>query len=470
VIEDITYDVRIYKTEVYSGARLTTYYVRWKTGRKMWRQPYRNKAQAQSFLAELRAAARKGEAFSISTGRPVFWRRTKGDMSWYEFACAYADLKWKAGSAHHRKDIARVLVAATPAMFTTDRGRPEAVDIRRALTRWGFNTKRRKDCPEDVVQVLTWVARNTKPVSVLSDPTILRALLDSATTRLDGKRVAPSTARRHRAILHNALEYAVERKLLGENPLPGLKWKTPRTTNEVDRRCVVNPTQAKALLDAVRRQRPSGPRLVAFFAVMYYCGLRPEEAVNLREENVTVPPRVWNPKTKAWEEPEEDKDWGELHFRLVAPEVPRDWTDDGSQREQRHQLKHRAEGEERRVPCPPAATRLLRAHIEEFDYGEGGRLFRGIRTDELAPATMRRTWKRARKEALSAKDYASPLGRRPYDLRHACLSTWLNGGVQPTQVAEWAGHSLDVLLRIYAKCLVGQDEVAKRRIAEALRS
>ena len=54
-------------------------------------------------------------------------------------------------------------------------------------------------------------------------------------------------------------------------------------------------------------------------------------------------------------------------------------------------------------------------------------------------------------------------------LRHACLSTWLNGGVYPTQVAEWAGHSVDVLLRIYAKCVVGQDELAKRRISEALR-
>jgi hypothetical protein len=36
-------------------------------------------------------------------------------------------------------------------------------------------------------------------------------------------------------------------------------------------------------------------------------------------------------------------------------------------------------------------------------------------------------------------------------------------------VAEWAGHSVDVLLRIYAKCVVGQDELAKRRIFEALR-
>jgi len=37
-------------------------------------------------------------------------------------------------------------------------------------------------------------------------------------------------------------------------------------------------------------------------------------------------------------------------------------------------------------------------------------------------------------------------------------------------VAEWAGHSVDVLLRIYAKCLAGHYEAAKRRITEALRT
>jgi hypothetical protein len=35
-------------------------------------------------------------------------------------------------------------------------------------------------------------------------------------------------------------------------------------------------------------------------------------------------------------------------------------------------------------------------------------------------------------------------------------------------VAEWTGHGVDVLLRIYAKYVVGQDELAKRRISEAL--
>jgi hypothetical protein len=58
--------------------------------------------------------------------------------------------------------------------------------------------------------------------------------------------------------------------------------------------------------------------------------------------------------------------------------------------------------------------------------------------------------------------------RRPYDLRLLPLDV-AQRRVPPTQVAEWAGHSVDVLRRIDAKCQVGQDELAKQRIAEALR-
>jgi hypothetical protein len=52
---------------------------------------------------------------------------------------------------------------------------------------------------------------------------------------------------------------------------------------------------------------------------------------------------------------------------------------------------------------------------------------------------------------------------------HAAVSTWLNAGVPAPQVAEWAGHSVDVLLRVYAKCITGQQADAKRRIEEATR-
>jgi hypothetical protein len=45
----------------------------------------------------------------------------------------------------------------------------------------------------------------------------------------------------------------------------------------------------------------------------------------------------------------------------------------------------------------------------------------------------------------------------------------LNAGVPAPQVAEWAGHSVDVLLRVYARCIYGQQYEAKRRIEEATR-
>ncbi|MES9535935.1 hypothetical protein [Actinomadura sp. NPDC000600] len=41
-------------------------------------------------------------------------------------------------------------------------------------------------------------------------------------------------------------------------------------------------------------------------------------------------------------------------------------------------------------------------------------------------------------------------------------------GVPPTQVAQWAGHSVEVLLKIYAKVIVGQDRVWEGLIDDAL--
>jgi hypothetical protein len=48
------------------------------------------------------------------------------------------------------------------------------------------------------------------------------------------------------------------------------------------------------------------------------------------------------------------------------------------------------------------------------------------------------------------------------------VSLWLNSGVPATEVARRAGHSVDVLLTVYAKCIDGQEEMANRRIEEAL--
>jgi hypothetical protein len=84
-------------------------------------------------------------------------------------------------------------------------------------------------------------------------------MLGQATGRVDGKNAAASTARRHRIILANAMDYAVELGLLETNPIRVLKWTAPKVSGQVDRRSVVNPRQARALLGAARTQNPSGP-------------------------------------------------------------------------------------------------------------------------------------------------------------------------------------------------------------------
>ena len=470
-MNETSYNVRFYKTKIYKGRKVTTYYVRWVIDREEWTEPFRNVAQADSFRSELVTAARKGEAFSIKTGRPVSWQRTASEISWYEFTCKYVDMKWKSASAKYRKDIARALTAATPAMIPDDRsGRPDDATIRTALRRWAFNSKQRDQAPADVAVVLAWLSRNSAFVSTLTVAANARRILDAATTNVNGKQAAASTARRHRTILANALDYAHELGTIdsGTNPIRALKWRAPKTSVTVDRRCVVNPRQARALLAAVRAQQPSGPRLVAFFGTIYYAGLRPEEAISLSKDNLTFSPRIKNKETKKWEDSPETDGWGEFEFADAAPDAGSEWTDDGDHRERR-QLKHRAKGESRTVPIHPELVALLRAHIENFGTGPEGQLFTGVRGGELPTITYRRAWIAARKVALTPAERKSPLARRVYDLRHACLSMWLNAGVHAPQVAEWAGHGVDVLLRIYAKCIDGQHDIAKRRIAEALR-
>jgi hypothetical protein len=77
-------------------------------------------------------------------------------------------------------------------------------------------------------------------------------------------------------------------------------------------------------------------------------------------------------------------------------------------------------------------------------------------------------WAEARQAAITEAQYRSPLGCRPYDLRHAAVPLWLNSGVPATEVARRAGHGVAVLLKIYAHCIDGQADAANQRITDAL--
>lgn len=122
----------------------------------------------------------------------------------------------------------------------------------------------------------------------------------------------------------------------------------------------------------------------------------------------------------------------------------------------------------RTVPACPELIRHIRAHADHFGTAPDGRLFTSAAGGKLRYATFASIWSRARVAALTTAQAASPLAGRPYDLRHAAVSTWLNAGVAAPQVAEWAGHSVQMLLSAYAKCIDGQEEQDRMRIEEAL--
>ncbi|MEV7588740.1 hypothetical protein AB0O42_00545 [Streptomyces sp. NPDC089922] len=115
-------------------------------------------------------------------------------------------------------------------------------------------------------------------------------------------------------------------------------------------------------------------------------------------------------------------------------------TDSGKRHDKRG-LKSREAKADRPVPIPQILVAMLREHIEEFGTAHGGRLFANERGGVLGTSSYWRVWQEARAFALPPDRAASPLARRPYDLRHTCITNWLNAGVPAAGVARRAGDS-----------------------------
>ncbi|MTD56543.1 hypothetical protein [Amycolatopsis pithecellobii] len=85
-------------------------------------------------------------------------------------------------------------------------------------SRWAFNTKRPDaEKPPEIMRGLKWVSANTVPVSRLNDEAVRREVPEQISLKLDGKQAAARTVNRQRAVLDNALDYAVELKALTAN-------------------------------------------------------------------------------------------------------------------------------------------------------------------------------------------------------------------------------------------------------------
>jgi integrase len=401
-------------------------------------------------------ALRKGEQFDVETGLPASeLRALNGAVTWYEHTLAYVGSRWDRLPAKSRRNDADALATITPALVKTTTGRPAPRVLRRALYGWAYNKSRwDEEPPADVADALRWVEKNSVAISALENPATLRAALDALSTLLDGSPAAGRTARRKRACLSDVLGLAVERRYftIPVNPLTTVKWTAPKSTEEVDPASVANPRQVRELLEAVRAQGERGAHLEAFFGCLYYAAMRPAEAVGLKASQCHLPKRGW----------------GHLTLRGGIVHAGHDWTDDNRAHQERH-LKARAVRDSRVVPIPPHFVSMLRWHIERYSAAPDGRLFRTNRGGVIQDTGYGEVWAEARSTALSSSEVASPLARRPYDLRCAGVSFWLFSGVDPMEVARRAGHSVAVLLRVYAKVLAQAQDRANRQIEAGLR-
>ena len=172
----------------------------------------------------------------------------------------------------------------------------------------------------------------------------------------------------------------------------------------------MNHAQARALLAAARSTYPA---LEAYFACLYYAAIRPAEARHLRVRDCLLP----------------ESGWGELIRLGSTASAGSAWTDTGQANEDR-QLKHRGVSDTRPVPASPELVEILRQHIETFPMSPDGRLFvtrvgrAGVPlpqpfTKPLSMGTTCRVWTAARAAAFTEAEYAPPLAKRPYGLRHA---------------------------------------------------
>ena len=240
--EAVTYDIRVYKTNVRKGRTVTSYHVRWNTGQKTWKSVFRNGAKADSFRSSLLAAARTGEAFSLTTGRPISWQRVESSVSWYAFTLDYTAAKWPYVSPNHRRGIAGALTDVTEAMLSHDDPPYMRQQIRQALQTWAYSERLRGNTtpPDKLAEVVGWLQSGTVPLAELarpgSSPVRVRAILDRLSRKQDGKPAAANTLMRKRIVTNNAMEYACEIGALPANPLKSVKWTRPRTLTTVDPR------------------------------------------------------------------------------------------------------------------------------------------------------------------------------------------------------------------------------------------
>lgn len=271
--------------------------------------------------------------------------------------------------------------------------------------------------------------------AALGADTLIEAITHARLAKMIGSHPWASAKLRNNYLiaLRGALGLHYRGQLASADPMIGIenqrvarKLPDPLTPDERDR-----------ILSDMRKHYD--PRVTAYFELAFFAGMRPEELIALR----------WT-----------DIDWGRETIR-----VQRVRTFKGGERDETKT------GTGRDVDLVPLAMTALQS-MKPFTFLK--------RDDDGRPADVfenpvtGRPW---HDERSQRDHYWAPTlkrlgirGRRAYCTRHTYCTAALMAGVNPAYIASQAGHSVKMLLDVYARWLPGADAGNQRRMLAAATS
>jgi integrase len=422
--------------------------VRWKVDGAPERTAcFATRKAARAHQARLIAAVSAGELFDRGTREPVSWRTADLGPTIAEFVRDWIARNRDTWLPTTLRSEIEEAAAWLPALGTRQ-------VAERAVVYAMLKTVLNPGLTPSRTQLDLWrrLVGASRPAGSLRRDH-MDAALAACRTNLDGSSAAASYYTRRRVNLGQVLKDAVARDVLARNPLAGYKTpKAARPSPKVDVSEIGELEQVRQVLAKVAER---SRKWMILFALMYYAGLRPSEAVIVRWRDLTRLP---------------EGGWGELRVRKSAAEAGRKYTGTDHAR-QENGLKWREADVTRPVPLPPVLVALLRDWRTE-----------GARPDDLVcpaprggPAsatTIQRVWKAARNAVLGTTSEDCGVDpnclHRPYSLRHSAASLWLGLGVPAEDVAERLGNSKAELWRTYADVLPSHREQANAAIGAAL--
>ena len=418
------------------------YYAKWRVDGRDRTRSFKSRAEADRFRTRLATAAHDGLEFDATTGLPVAWLPTTSGPTWWTWSREWLDLKWPQWSGHTRRTAVESLTALTPLLVS--RGAAAAPD---GLAAWLREVGYRPGHDHGGAIEGRWLQRWSVPLAAI-DAGLLEDVLVAVCRRADGSATVPAVSRRRRNSLGAVLRSAVRRGVLDINPMDRIEWRTPARSMAVDVATVPSPAEIAAVVEVVASSSSNGARYAALFAAVGMAGMRPSEAIGLLLDDVDLPADGWGT--------------ARLRGAVTAPGTR--YTADGGVVEAKG-LKQRAPGATRDVPLAPALVAELCAHLDRFTPVDG-HVFSNAAGRPITPTNYGPVWIRARTQLWPERH---PLASATvYDLRHGAATMMLRAGVPPAEVARRLGHSVDVLMRVYAGVFDDERERSNELIDLAL--